>query len=92
MEIKKGDNKFFIGKNEEENKGEITFVDSGDDKIIIDKTFVSEELEGQGIGKKLIDKTVEYARENDLKILATCPYAIEQLEKNEEYHDVYIGK
>lgn len=50
---------------------------------------MGESLQGQGVGKQLVKAAVEYARENDLKILATCPFAKGVLEKTTEYHDVY---
>lgn len=45
------------------------------DFIIIDHTEVEPEYNGKGIGKKLLYKIVEMAREKNLKILPLCPYA-----------------
>lgn len=90
MEIKKGKNRFYIG-HEFDPTAEMTFVPTGETKIIIDHTYVSEQFEGQGIGKQLLNAVVEYARENNLKILATCPFALKHLTDNPEYADVYIG-
>ena len=38
-------------------------------------TGVSDELGGQGLGTKLVDAVVEHARQNNLKIIASCPFA-----------------
>jgi len=65
----------FIGGNEgEENLAEMTWVKESDDYIIIDHTMVSDSLKGQGIGRKLLDRIVEMARERNLKIRPLCPF------------------
>lgn len=89
MEIKKGENKFYIGEDENKPIAEITFVDGGEGEIVVNRTFVSKEMEGQGIAKKLLNKVVEYAREEDLKIMAICSYAVAKLD-SDEYSDVYV--
>jgi uncharacterized protein len=43
------------------------------------------------VGEKLVDAAVEFARENELKITATCPYARKKLENTAEYSDVFVG-
>jgi predicted GNAT family acetyltransferase len=72
MEIQQEDNGkkgvFFIEENGEV-VAEMTYVWSGEDKIIIDHTEVSEKLGGKGIGKQLVHKAVEMAREKHIKIL-----------------------
>ena len=68
-EIKHGHNKFYVGDSEENPDAEMTYVPTGKDKIIIDHTGVGESLRGQGIAKQLVEAGVNYARENDIKIL-----------------------
>ncbi len=89
-----------INRNEEGNKGsffieengkklaEMTYSKAGDDKIIIDHTEVGEALKGTGAGKKMVEQAVNYARENDLKIIPLCPFAKAQFAKTPEYSDV----
>ncbi|MCP6565426.1 N-acetyltransferase, partial [Klebsiella pneumoniae] len=76
--------------SEENPDAEMTYVPTGKDKIIIDHTGVGESLRGQGIAKQLVEAGVNYARENDIKILATCPFAKQVLEETPEYHDVLL--
>ena len=91
MEIRQEDNGkkgvFFIEENNE-IIAEMTYVWSGEDKIIIDHTGVSEKLGGKGIGKQLVHKAVEMARENQIKILPLCPFAKKVFDKTEDYKDV----
>lgn len=80
-EIKKGNNKFYVGENEDNAQAVITFKQVDNNEIDIDHTGVSDELGGQGLGKKLVAAVVDYARENNLKIIASCPFAKDVLEK-----------
>ncbi|GGG45331.1 GNAT family N-acetyltransferase [Bizionia arctica] len=90
MKIEHEDNgkkgKFYIlvdGKQE----AEMTYVYVGDDKINIDHTEVSDKLKGQGIGYKLIEASVEFMRDKNLKTIPTCSYAKAVFEKKTEYSD-----
>ncbi|MFY7964069.1 MAG: GNAT family N-acetyltransferase [Chitinophagaceae bacterium] len=67
---------------------EMTYVWSGNDKFIIDHTEVSAALEGKGIGKQLVQKAVEFAREKKVKIMPLCPFAKRVFDKVEVYQDV----
>lgn len=88
VEVKKGTKSFYVGDSEEKPLAEMTFVPSGDNIVIIDHTYVSDELNGQGVGKLLLKELVDWARKEDKKIMPLCPYAKAQMEKNEEYHDI----
>lgn len=66
----------------------MTFVFAGADKIIIDHTEVKPGNEGKGFGKKMVVKAVEYARENNIKIIPLCPFAKSVFDKNPEFNDV----
>ena len=90
-EIKQGTNKFYVGDNENNPQAEITFQKQGDNQINIDHTGVPDELGGPGLGSQLVKSVVDYARDNNLKVTATCPFAKSVIEKNAEYQDVYSG-
>lgn len=87
-DIKQGKNKFFIGENEDNIQAEIHYIQSGNHHIIVNHTYVSEDLRGSGVGKKLVEKIVYLAREAGKKIIPVCPYVENQLQKNERWHDV----
>lgn len=67
---------------------EMTYVKAGHSKIIIDHTEVSEESRGTGIGKVLVEKAAEYARENNLKIIPLCPFAKAVMHKDTSFSDI----
>jgi len=60
------------------------------DHIVIEHTEVNEILKGQSVGAKMVSAAVHWAREQHIKIAATCPFAKAVLEKKEEYSDVYL--
>lgn len=91
LKISHGTNKFYIGDTEDNPLAEMTYVNSGEGIIIIDHTFVSDELGGQGVGKLLLKEVVAWSRDANKKIIPLCPYAKAQMEKNQEYHDMIHG-
>ncbi|MGB8704222.1 MAG: GNAT family N-acetyltransferase [Gillisia sp.] len=82
---KKG--RFIIYYNNEE-AGEMTYTWAGENKFIIDHTGVKEPFEGKGLGKKLVMKAVEFARENNLKIIPLCPFAKKIFDRQNDLRDV----
>lgn len=69
--------------------GEMTYTRAGDHRIIIDHTEVSDALRGQGAGKQLVTRAVEYARAHQVKILPLCPFAKSVFERTPEFADVW---
>lgn len=78
---------FFIEKDGD-RIAEMTYSKAGKDKIIIDHTQVFDEGRGKGYGKKLVKHGVEFARENDLKIIPLCPFAKAIITKDDNLKDV----
>ncbi|HET8866130.1 MAG TPA: GNAT family N-acetyltransferase [Gracilimonas sp.] len=78
---------FFIEKDGK-RIAEMTYSKAGKTKIIIDHTEVSDEGRGKGYGKQLVKEGVEFARENDLKIMPLCPFAKAIIQKTPEFQDV----
>ena len=78
---------FFI-EQDNEKKAHMTYSMAGSDKMIIDHTEVADELRGQGVGEKLVKRSVKYAREHDIKILPLCAFANAVFKKTDSYKDV----
>ncbi|MCC6251243.1 MAG: N-acetyltransferase [Bacteroidia bacterium] len=57
--------------------------------VEIHHTKVKEAYNGQGLGKKLVESVIDYARKHQLKIVSYCPYAKRVLEKSENVKDVF---
>lgn len=88
IEIKRGSKSFYVGDSEEKPLAEMVFLMSENNTITIDHTNISEALSGQGVGKLLLKDLVDWARQENKKIIPVCPYAKAQMEKNKEYHDM----
>ena len=91
MEIQQFDNKkdgAFFAVDQDKKAGEMAYVWAGEDKIIIDHTEVDEAYGGQGVGKKILVKLVDWARANNVKVIPLCPFAKAQFEKDQEIRDV----
>jgi len=67
---------------------EMTYSIASEELIIIDHTEVAPSLKGQGIGKKLLVKIVEKAREEGLKIMPLCPFAKAMFDRDAGLRDV----
>ena len=91
MEIKHKENNsrgMFYIENEKGLIAELTYHKKDNNILTIDHTEVKREMENQGIASRLVEKSVEYARENHLKIDPLCPFAEVQFDRNESYSDV----
>ena len=84
MEFEKNGNGLF--KNDDTGKliAEVTYVPSGEGKVILDHTFVDPSLRGQGIASQLVDKVVEEMEKEGKKIVPLCPYAKELFDRKPE--------
>lgn len=83
-----GDDTFsFRQMDGEERLAEISWTLLGD-VMVVDHTFVSEKLRGQGVAKKLLDRAASYARENDYKIEPVCTYVVAAFKRYPEYQDL----
>lgn len=81
----------FAFRNEENGKvnGEITWTQLAD-VMVIEHTYVHEDMRNQGLAKKLVDRAVQYAREQEYKIEPVCSYVAAVFERSDEYEDVKV--
>jgi uncharacterized protein len=84
-DVKKG---AFLAKDGDKTAGEMSYTWAGPDKFIIDHTEVDEAYGGKGIGKQLVMKAVEFAREQNVKIMPLCPFARKVFSVTPEIQDV----
>lgn len=54
--------------------GVLTYSEK-DGKLYLLHTEVPEELEGQGVGSRLVRASLDYAREHRLRVVPFCPFA-----------------
>ena len=69
-----GTNGRFYYKVKGKEVATMTYSRTSNDVISIDHTEVDEALKGEGVGYKLVDASVEYARTHNLKIKPLCSF------------------
>jgi predicted GNAT family acetyltransferase len=82
-----GKGMFFIEKDGE-IVAELTYTLNDNNVMTLDHTETEPEMEGEGLASSLVEYSVEYAREKELKIDPLCDYAAKQFERHSEYEDV----
>lgn len=80
--------RFVVKDGEGKEAGEVTYSKAGDNVLIIDHTGVDEAHRGQGLAAKLVNKVVEKAKKEDLKIMPLCPFAKKEFDENADYKEV----
>jgi uncharacterized protein len=78
---------FFIEVNQI-RFAEMVYVMAGPKRMIIEHTEVNDSLKGQGIGQQLLEKLVEFVRNEEIKVIPLCPFAKAQFRKREDLQNV----
>lgn len=81
---------FYIQDESRNTLAELTYAIPDDNQLLIQHTEVSDKLAGQGVGRKLVDAAVQYARQKNFMIIPQCPYAKSVFTKTPEYEDVWM--
>jgi uncharacterized protein len=71
-------------------EGELAYQRKGN-VITFLHTTVADELEGQGIGSRLARAGLEYARQEGLQVVPSCPFVRSYLERHQEYASLVRG-
>lgn len=68
---------------------ETTYINAGENIVVINHTYVNPALRGQGVAGKMMEVVAEHFRKNGLRANATCSYAREWFKKNnDKYSDI----
>lgn len=73
-----------------ERIAEMSYSRTNPTLVIIDHTQVDERLKGQGMGRQLLDALVAWARETGTRVVALCPFAKAQFDKDPSIRDVLV--
>lgn len=60
----------------------------GGNRMSIDSTYTPKEFRGRGYAGKLMKAAIEFAKENNLKIVPNCTYAQYYFEKHPELKEL----
>lgn len=89
--LEEGERGAFVVERDEARLAEMTYSRADKQLIIVDHTRVDERLRGLGVARRLLDALVAWARATGTQVMATCPYAKAQFEKDPSIRDVYVG-
>lgn len=78
---------FFVSENGEK-LAELAYLRSGREEMDLYHTEVNPKRRGEGIGQDLVAAAVNFARNNGLKVVATCPYAKKVIERTPEFKGI----
>lgn len=67
---------------------EMTYEKERPGVIVLDHTWVSGELRGQGMARRLLDALVAWARESQTRVVPTCSYAVKVFREDPSIRDV----
>jgi predicted GNAT family acetyltransferase len=77
----------FVLRHGDQEIGELTYRRTGDRAELL-YTEVRPDLRGRGLGRRLVDAAVRWARAERLKLTPVCGYTRVVLERTAEYRDV----
>lgn len=77
-----------IATDNGEVAGKMTYSIPSADYIIVDHTDVDPAFKGRGVGKELLYKVVEMAREKNIKIEPECPFVVVMFKRHADIQDV----
>ena len=59
-----------------------------EDKLVYDHTIVPQELGGRVVGSVLVKQALNYARENNKKVVPQCSFVASYIDKHPDYQDL----
>ena len=83
-----GDDGIFYIDEEGKRLADMRYMVVNGNQMDIYHTEVEPAFEGSGLGKKLIDAGVNYAREKHYKVIPSCTFAKTVFAQNQDYKDV----
>lgn len=62
----------------------------GDGTLDLEHTIVPDESRGAGVGDALVRAAVDYAHQNGVGLVPTCPYVAAWLKRHPDQRDVFV--
>ena len=70
---------------------ELNYEKEGSGTLDFKRTFVPESLRHKGIGHKLVEQALDYAREEYYRVKPSCPFVKKVVEENKKrYEDLIV--
>jgi len=68
--------------------GYLEYKEQGDGLLEYAHTIVPKQLGGQGIGSQLVKHALDYARDNNYKVIPSCSFVDAYMNKHESYQSL----
>jgi predicted GNAT family acetyltransferase len=78
---------FYVGNPDQPDAG-IFYTITPEKILIIDHTEVIDKRRGQKVGEQLVERVVEFARAEKMKVIPICPFANAMFKRTPAYSDV----
>ena len=82
------DNRIYLENERNDVIAEVTFPMVEENVVTINHTYVDDSLRGQGIAGKLMELLVDKVKQENIKVIPTCSYAVNWLNKHPEYNEL----
>jgi len=80
----------FIAIEDNEEVADISWLVNDEGNYVIDHTWVSDTMNGKGLGLKLVQAIIDMAREDKKKVIPGCRFANKMFERHkDEFSDVW---
>lgn len=73
-------------------EGELAYSLPENNVIDFQHTYVSENLRGKGVAEELVKTGLEYARNNNLKVVATCQFVASYVRRHKQEYESLLAR
>lgn len=70
------------------HEAELTYKPAGEGVLDMNHTYVPDQLRGMGIAAQLTAHALNYARQQNYRVIPSCPYVAAYIDKHEQYKDL----
>lgn len=71
-----------------DGEAELSYLETGRGVLELHHTFVPESARGRGVGERLVESAIAYARAQRAKIVPTCPFVRAWMDEHPEAKDL----
>ncbi len=74
-----------------EVEGRVAFIDyilNNENIMFLNHTEVPREMEGKGIGSRLVKETLQYIRDREYKLAPICPFVASYVRRHPEWQEL----
>lgn len=86
-----GDRGTFYVETEAGRLATLAYLRTSPQTVVLEHTQVSNALAGQGVGRRLVEAAVDWARRTGTTLVPECTYAKKVFERSPELRDVLGG-